>query len=125
MNARNPYPSKSKAGGAHPSMCYSVSMCTRTGEVLRTFPSIRQAVEGTGIFNASIRRALANGTPALGTWWRYADMPADAQPLVDSKRRGPKPGRKVKRRTLKPKEDPYAPGGRLHDLAAMRHKTKG
>lgn len=99
------------------------------------FPSIADAARfliGIGASTATrhatetgIGKAAKVGRKSYGIRWTlYED-----QRTTPARRRGPKPGRKQRRRKTwpkvpAPKENPYAPGGRLSDLAAMRGQGK-
>jgi hypothetical protein len=123
MNARNPHPVK-KVG-----KCLPVAMVTRDGNLIAEFGSMEAVREFIGINPHVLKDRLDSGQPWM-VWFRYADMPPECQPLKGTARNGywtkaqKKPARG--RRVPTPKEDPYAPGGRLHALAAMRgqHKAK-
>lgn len=123
MNAPNPIPVK------RPGRTWKmpVAVVNRMGHTVAEFESIAHAVAVVGIGHDVLKAKLESGEPWL-VWFRYADMPANVQPLVDAGTARPRKVKKVVRKgraRLTPKEDPYAPGGRLHALAAMRNKTKG
>lgn len=65
-----------------------IKVVDRNGKPLARYPSRRAAAQAVGLDPAEVGRAVADGAPRRGVWFRRSDIPdAEQAPLRDLARR--------------------------------------
>jgi hypothetical protein len=76
---------------------FPVNAVRLDGTVVARYRSRAEAARAAGVNESVLQRAAENGWRAGGTWWRYADMPDNCQPLrTPRRRRKPRRGKSTR-----------------------------